>query len=127
MVHSEPYLTFKDEQVFRLSLTVAPMHWFVFESDWFAYGEVVGVGDGVTVGSVVGDGDGFVSGVGDTGVVVGAQAPNAIANPKTVIKVTKERVMIESPVNNCLFQIEANIKRPNYSSLGKRRVLRCPD
>lgn len=82
------------------------------------------MGEGVTVGSVVGAGDVVVSGVGDTGgVVVGPHAPNAIANPKTVIDRMKERVMIRSPLNNDLFQIKANIKRTNYSSPGKRRVL----
>lgn len=86
------------------------------------------MGEGVTAGSVVGDGEIVVSGVGDTGgVVVEPHAPNAIANPKTVIDRMKERVMIGSPLNNDLFQIKANIKRTNYSSPGKRRVLRCPD
>lgn len=44
-----------------------------------------------------GAGDVVVSGVGDTGVVVGAHAPNAIASPEIVIKLTNERVIINPP------------------------------
>jgi hypothetical protein len=62
------------------------------------------------VGSVVGTGDEVVSGVGDTGSVVGPQAPKTSANPKTVINVMNERVMIVSPMNNNLFQVGLNAK-----------------
>jgi len=52
------------------------------------YGDVVGDAVGIGVGSIVGEV--VVSGVGDTGVGVGAQAPNITAKPKVVSNVVNE-------------------------------------
>lgn len=63
------------------------------------------------MGGSVGDGEMVVSGVGETGgVVVGPHAPNAIANPKAVVNRMKERVMIDSPMNNNSVKVRLSIK-----------------